>query len=104
VANSKASELPVTREILRYFLSHPEAADSLTEIVRWRLTQETIRRTAEDALMALNWLLAAGYVEEEIRAGTERMYRLNAAHRKEAESFLRHGAPHTQGPDEETHR
>jgi hypothetical protein len=92
VANSKASDLPITREILSYFLTHPEAADSLMEIARWRLAQETIRRTVEDTQAALAWLLAEGYVREEVRAGTESLFRLNAAYRKEAESFLQRGA------------
>ena len=104
MANSKASELPVTREILRYFLSHPEAADSLTEIVRWRLTQEAIRRTVEDTQMALNWLLAEGYVHEEVRAGTESIFRLNPAQREEAEAFLQADAQQEQNRDHRAHR
>ena len=91
MANSKAEELPVAKEILNYFLCHPEAADSLTEIARWRLTQEAVRRTVEKTQLALNWLLAEGYVREEIRVGTESLYRLNEACRKEAETFLEEG-------------
>src|SRR3974390_3096486 len=65
-------KLVVAREILGYFLLNPEAADSLTEIARWRLMQETVRRTVESTQEALNWLTTEGYLREESRAGTGR--------------------------------
>ena len=81
-------KLVVAREILGYFLLNPEAADSLTEIARWRLMQETVRRTVESTQEALNWLTTEGYLREESRAGTERIYQLNGERRGEAERFL----------------
>jgi hypothetical protein len=99
VTNSKRPKLPVAKEILSYFLCHPEAADSLTEIARWRLTQETVRRTVEDTQAALDWLLSEGYVREEVRAGTESLFRLNSASRKEAELFLEEGPLSAHSPE-----
>ena len=84
--------VPAAKEILSYFLRNPDAADTLTEIARWRLMQEMVRRSVETTENALKWLIAAGYVREETRAGTERLYLLNSERRKDAESFLR-GAP-----------
>jgi len=92
VANRMRPKLPVAREILSYFLSHPKAADSVMEIARWRLTQEAVRRTVEDTEEALEWLLAEGYVREERRAGTESLFSLNAGQRKAAESFVEEGS------------
>jgi len=80
--------MPVAKQILRYFLRNPGAADSLTEIARWRLAQMTIRRTVEETQAALSWLVAEGYVREENRVGTGRLFQLNAACRTKAESLL----------------
>ena len=87
---------PVAREILTYFLSHPESADSLTEIARWRLLQERIRHSVDTTRAALQWLLDEGYVREETRLGTEPIFQLNAERRGEAELFVRHGIDGTQ--------
>jgi hypothetical protein len=89
VSDRKDSSLPVAREILSYFLRNPGAADNLTEIARWRLMEETVRRSVESTEAALRWLVSEGFVSEETRRGTERIFQLNKARRKEAESFLR---------------
>ena len=83
--------MAVTKDILRYFLRNPEAVESLTGIARWRLMQEQIRRSVEETQLALAWLVAEGYVQEETRLGTGRLFQLNPARKKDAESFLRHG-------------
>lgn len=93
MANRKAPTVPVAKEILGYFLRNPEAADSLTELARWRLMQEAVRRSVEGTQAALEWLIAEGYVEEETRSGTESLFRLNPARRREAESLLNDGPP-----------
>jgi hypothetical protein len=91
VTDGKAPNVPVAKEILSYFLRNPDAADSLTEIARWRLMQEAVRRSVENTQAALNWLISEGYVLEEIRVGTESLFQLNPAKRGEAESFLKEG-------------
>jgi hypothetical protein len=87
-SDPKDPSLPVAREILSYFLRNPNAADSLTEIARWRLMQEMVRRSVETTEAALNWLVSEGYVREETRRGTERIFQFNPARREDAESFL----------------
>lgn len=89
VADSKASNVRTAQEILSYFLHHPEAADSLTELSRWRLMEERVRLSVENTREALNWLIAEGYVREEMRLGTESLYQFNSARREDAELFVK---------------
>lgn len=84
----KATNVAVTKDVLRYFLRNPEAVESLTGIARWRLMQEQIRRSIEETQLALAWLVAEGYVQEETRLGTEKLFQLNPARKKDAELFL----------------
>jgi hypothetical protein len=91
VANRKAANVPLVKDILRYFLRNPQAVDSLTEIARWRLMQETVRRCVEDTQVALSWLIEEGYMCEETRVGTESLFQLNPARQKDAETFVENG-------------
>jgi hypothetical protein len=88
VTDEKVPAVPVAKEILSYLLRNPEAADSLTEIARWRLMQEAVRRSVESTQAALDWLIAEGYVNEETRIGTNSLFRLNPERRSEAEALL----------------
>lgn len=81
----------VAREILRYFLRHPEAADDLAGIARWRLMQESVRHSVERTRQALQWLIGEGYMREETRMATGQIFQLNAARRNAAEAYLRQG-------------
>jgi hypothetical protein len=88
---SQRPDEEVAREILRYFLRHPEAADSLAGIARWRLMQESVRHSVEKTGEALRWLIDEGYMREETRLATGQIFQLNSARRKAAEEFLRQG-------------
>jgi hypothetical protein len=101
VADGKDPNVPIAKEILGYFLHNPEAADSLKELSRWRLMQETVRRSVENTQEALNWLIAEGYLREETRVGTENLYVLNPARRAEAESFLEERSQSAKPPAKE---
>ncbi len=92
VANERAKDASAAKDILRYFLRSPGAVDSLTEIARWRLMQETVRRCVEDTQAAINWLIAEGYLCEETRVGTGSLFQLNPARREDAESFVDEGS------------
>lgn len=94
-SDAKDANTPAAREILSYFLRHPETADSLSEIARWRLMQEQVRHSVDTTVEALQWLLDEGYVREERRAGTDRIFQLNTERRKEAEEFLQGGGDQT---------
>jgi hypothetical protein len=86
---AKDANSPIARQILGYFLRNPGAADSLLEIARWRLMQETVLESVEATHAALEVLMAEGFVTQEVRLGTERIFHLNAERKAEAEDFLR---------------
>jgi hypothetical protein len=94
VADRKAPNVPIAKEILRYFLRNPEAADSLRELSRWRLMEERIHRSVQNTREAVDWLISQGYLREETRIGTDSLYLFNSARRAEAESFLKEVAKH----------
>lgn len=80
---------PIAKDVLSYFLRNPESAESLTGLARWRLMQESVRRSVETTRSAVEWLVAEGYLQEETREGTEKLLRLDPERRKEAEDLLK---------------
>lgn len=76
------------KDVLRYFLRNPQAADNLEGGARWRLLNETIHRSLEETSRALDWLLAQGLLVEVATPGSGRAFRLNQEKRADAESFL----------------
>ena len=76
------------KEILTYFLRHPQAADSLEGVVRWRLPQERVRRGMEEIEEALGWLVSKQFLSQVSAAGTPPIYRLNEEKRAAAERLL----------------
>lgn len=74
-------------EILRYFVEHPNAVDSLEGIANWRLGHMSSRnrmRTSE----ALTKLVALGLIEEISILGSGPVFRLNEANVSAAQEFL----------------
>lgn len=64
--NNRISE--IAEDIVRYLVQHPEAADTLEGIARWRLAQQNIERTVDETAAALRLLTERGLVDE-IRTG-----------------------------------
>lgn len=83
----------LVRHVLRYFLHHPQSADSLEGVARWRLLEETIHRTLTETRSALDRLVAEGYLQVVSVPGSEHIYALNPSKREEAERFLGPAAP-----------
>jgi len=81
-------DLATAREILRYFLRNPQAADDLEGVARFRLLDEQIHRSVTEARAALEWLVAKGLLKKEQAGASNAIYRLNARSREEAERFL----------------
>lgn len=78
----------MARQVLSYFVRHPQAIDNLEGIVRWRLLQEKIYSTLQDTESALTWLVKEGYLREEANPGGDPLYRLNTAQAESALAFL----------------
>ena len=85
----------IAREILRYFVVHPAAKDTLEGIARWWLERERIERTVEEVAESLHLLLACGFIIEKEGRAARLYYQMNPAKRKEIAEFLngppRHG-------------
>ena len=76
------------REILRYFLRNPQAADSLEGVARWRLREEAICRNVDEINEAIGWLVAFGFLVEESVGGTGPIFSLNHGRTAEAKRML----------------
>ena len=76
------------REVLAYFVSNPQAADSLEGVARWRVQQEIVRHSVEQVGRALEWLVDQGFLVRESAAGFAATYRLNQSKATEAAHFV----------------
>jgi hypothetical protein len=81
------------REILRYFVRNPQAADDLEGIARWRLLDELVTRRLEQTERALDWLVARGYLCATVTAGTGPIFSSNPEKAAEAREFLAASTP-----------
>lgn len=78
----------IAREILSYFLRHPDAADSFDGIARWRLLEDIVRRSVAATEEGLKWLIEQGYLKQEPVPSGKPIFSLNPGKRKEAEQFV----------------
>jgi len=82
------SKEEVAREILNYFLQHPETADNFLGIARWRLLQEEVHRSVGITAEALRWLIAEGYLHRVPVEGLEEIFKLNPEKIRDAQDFI----------------
>jgi hypothetical protein len=75
----------LAREILRYFVRHPDAVADLEDIVRWRLLEQWVQRNVEETRPALDWLVSAGWLTVRATTGLQPLFMLNPDRRREAE-------------------
>ena len=66
----------VVEQIMRYFTEHPQAADSLEGVARWRLLQQRVEETVVETEAALEWLVARGVLQRVDIAAGQPLYRL----------------------------
>jgi hypothetical protein len=78
----------LVKDVLRYFLRHPRAADTLEGVSRWRLLEVKVDRRIEETQGALAWLVARGFLKEHTTVASGRIFRLTEEKRTEAERFL----------------
>lgn len=76
------------REVLEYFLRHPQAADSLEGVARWRRQEGTIQDPADETQKALRWLVQHGFLRERRTPGAAPIFTLDENRRSEASRFL----------------
>lgn len=76
------------REVLNYFFHNPRAADTLEGVARWRLLEETVRRSLNETEQALDWLVREGYLKRVSTPYTGPIYQLNNDERARAKEFL----------------
>ena len=61
---------------MRYFVQHPEAADSLEGIARWRLIEQRTRDLVAETSDAVEQLVDEGLLERVTLPGGQTLYRL----------------------------
>lgn len=64
------------RDVVRYFVEHPESADSLEGIARWRLLERRLHETVHETAEAVEWLVGRGYLQAIDTPGGRLLYRL----------------------------
>ena len=85
------------RQILDYFVCHPEAVDSADGIAHWRLLEEVVQPSLAQAEDGLRWLVSRGYLREVDVPGCRHVYTLNTEMQDRAKRFL---AEDRRKPDE----
>jgi hypothetical protein len=93
--------MDVAREILDYFVSHPQAADTFEGIARWRLREQAVSRNIQQTEQALCWLVDHVFLCEETTNAVGPVFHFDRARRAEAEAFLREGGSGSPSADGE---
>lgn len=88
----------VIKEVLRYFIQHPHAADDLEGITRWRLVEHQIRQRVEETRRALAWLVDRHYLQRDVRGGPVPIFTLNPDKVDAARALLRSDEPAPREP------
>lgn len=85
------SDVEQAREIIRYFMQHPQASDDLQGIARWRLLQLRVHRQVQEVQSALALLVSMKLLNEQYTPSVGKRYCLNLAKLTESEDFVNHG-------------
>lgn len=75
-------------EVLDHFVRNPQAADTLEGVARWRLLRETVQRSVDETVEALDWLVAKGFLNETSTTYSKPIYSLNLQLIDEAKELL----------------
>jgi hypothetical protein len=86
-------DLDVARDVLRYFVRNPDAADTVEGVARWRLLDEKIYRSLQQVTQAMAWLVAQGLLVEDHLPSSRTAFRLNKAALKRIERLLQQERP-----------
>lgn len=64
------------REVLEYFLRHPEAVDTLEGIARWRVRPAVIEQQVQEIHAALEWLFERKLLRKKALGGAAPIFSL----------------------------
>ncbi len=79
---------PTAANVLRYFLRHPRAVDTLEGIAHWRILEQVVARELRGTDLALRWLVKQGVLRVETRRGVPPLFRLDTRRRSTALRLL----------------
>ena len=82
------ADVTVTRQVLSYFVRHPQAVDSLEGVARWRLLDEVIHVRIDETRAALAWLVARGILRQTDTPGQQPVFSIDRGRIGEAERLL----------------
>jgi uncharacterized membrane protein len=88
---SMPSQARAIADVVRYFVEHPESADSVEGIVRWRLLERRLHETMQETAVAVEWLVGRSLLQEIDTPGGRKLYRLPADRVGDAERLLTEG-------------
>jgi len=83
-----ADSSAVVRDVMRYFLQHPAAADTLEGIARWRLAAIQVQDVVDETNVALKDLVDRGILGEIRVSGAPTLFRLNPSRTADARELL----------------
>lgn len=86
-------DLKVARDVLRYFVRNPEAADTIEGVARWRLLDEKIHSNLLEVTRAMTWLAAQGLLVEDRLPSTRTAFRLNKQAMQKIQGLLQEEKP-----------
>lgn len=89
---------PLTRELLDYWMHHPEAQDTEESIVEWWLLQNRIQQAVVEVRCVLTELIERGFVIARQQADGRNRYQLNRPKAREIQTWL---ATHAEPADGE---
>ena len=81
------------REVLAYFLEHPQTADTAEGLARWRLAGARKHRTVDEIREALHWLVENGYLGAVSKPYTGPIYSIAKEDLPKGLRFLESGKP-----------
>src|SRR5258706_15466670 len=80
--------MPLTRELLDYWIRHPEAMGTMEAIVEWWLLEHRIQRAVADVRSILTELVGKDFVVERRQADGRNRYELNREKENEICTWL----------------
>lgn len=85
--NRSNADVEQAREILQYFMQHPQASDDLEGIARWRLLQQRVFHQVEEVSHALELLVKMDLLQQHVTPALGKRYSLNPARITESREF-----------------